>query len=90
MTGDLISGYHRDFQRTNKPLMESFYITESSLQVIAYVIENLAVNRTACGQACTDEIHATERVNKLVQQGVPFRDAYRQVAAELFPDDRGE
>ena len=90
MTGDLISGYHRDFQRTKKPLMESFAITESSLQVAAYVIENLAVNRMACERACTDEIHATERVNKLVKQGVPFRDAYRQVAAELFPDDRGE
>ena len=86
-TADLISGYHRDLQLTKKPLMESFGIAESSLGVITHVIENLGVNRAACEQACTDEIYATERVNVLVKQGIPFRDAYRQVASELFQDD---
>lgn len=88
-TADLISGYHRDLQLTKKPLMESFGIAESSLGVITHVIENLGVNRAACEQACTDEIYATERVNVLVKQGIPFRDAYRQVASELFQDDSG-
>lgn len=88
-TADLISGYHRDLQLTKKPLMKSFGIAESSLRVIAFVIENLGVNRAACERACTDEIRATERVNELVKQGMPFRDAYRQVASELFPDDPG-
>jgi argininosuccinate lyase len=84
LTANLISGYHRDFQRTKRPLIDSFKVTEASLRIIIHVVEKLEVNREACEVACTDELYATERVHLLVKQGVPFRDAYRQVAAELF------
>jgi argininosuccinate lyase len=84
MTANLPSGYNRDLQRTKKPLMESFTITESSLRIITHVTEKLEVNTEACERACTDEVFATQRVYELVKQGIPFRDAYRQVAAELF------
>lgn len=84
MTADLPSGYNRDLQRTKKPLMDSFGITESSLRIITHVTRKLVVNREACERACTDEVFATQRVYELVKQGMPFRDAYRQVAAELF------
>ena len=87
LTANLVSGYHRDFQRTKKPLIESFRLTEASLHVIAHVVAKLEINREACEGACTDELFATERVYELVKQGVPFRDAYRRVAAELFGDD---
>jgi argininosuccinate lyase len=87
LTTHLISGYHRDFQRTKKPLLESFHLTETSLRVITHVVEKLGVNHEACERACTDELYATERVHLLVKQGIPFRDAYRQVAAELFESD---
>ena len=87
LTTNLISGYHRDFQRTKKPLIDSFRLTETSLRVITHVVEELGVNREACERACTDELYATERVHLLVKQGVPFRDAYRQVASELFEND---
>jgi argininosuccinate lyase len=33
----------------------------------------------------TDELFATEKVYELVRNGVPFRDAYRQVAGDLTP-----
>ena len=87
LTTHLTSGYHRDFQRTKKPLIDSFRLTETSLRVIAYVVEKLKVNREACERACTDELYATERVHMLVKQGVPFRDAYRRVASELFDNE---
>jgi argininosuccinate lyase len=87
MVSNLISGYHRDFQRTKKPLMESFDITEDSLGIIIHVIGELKVNRAACERACTEELYATHEVYKQVRAGVPFRDAYRQVAKRLFPGD---
>ena len=87
LTANLISGYHRDFQRTKKPLIDSFRLTEASLRVIAHVVEKLEVNCEACERGCTDELYATERVHELVKQGVPFRDAYRRVASELFEDE---
>jgi len=54
---------------------------------MSHVAGKLSFEREACEKACTDELRATERVYRLVQQGMPFRDAYRQVASELFPED---
>ncbi|MCP3977810.1 MAG: argininosuccinate lyase [bacterium] len=80
----LISGYHRDFQCTKRPLMLSFETVAASLRVAEIVVRSLTVDVDACRSACTDEIYATERAYELVQQGMPFRDAYRKVADELF------
>lgn len=90
ITSNLISGYNRDLQRTKRPMMESFDITEGSLKVMARVIDGLAVDRAACERGCTPELYATQKAYELVRKGVPFRDAYKQVAAELFPEDTGE
>ncbi len=81
--GNLMSGYNRDLQLTKRPLMESFEIVESSLEIMRHVMEHLVVDEARCRQACTPEIHATEEAYRLVKLGMPFRDAYRKVAAKL-------
>ncbi|NIM00649.1 MAG: argininosuccinate lyase [Acidobacteria bacterium] len=86
IAGNLISGYHRDFQCTKQPLMRSFETTLNSLDVLCVVVRALTVDREACEKACSGDVHATGRVYQLVREGVPFRDAYRKVAAELFKD----
>jgi len=78
--GNLMSGYHRDLQKTKKPLMESIEITGSSLAIVTRVIEKFQVDAARCRQACTAEIYATEEAYRLVEAGMPFRDAYRKVA----------
>jgi argininosuccinate lyase len=84
LVSGLQSGYHRDLQLTKKSLMESFDLTAGNLRMMKRVVEKLGVNRDVCEAACTRELYATEEAYKLVKQGVPFRDAYRQVAEELF------
>jgi argininosuccinate lyase len=81
--GNLISGYNRDLQLTKKPLMESFEIVESTLSILIQVIDTIEVDEARCRQACSPEIYATEEAYKLVQSGIPFRDAYRMVAQKL-------
>ena len=66
--------------------IESFELTRSSLRIMTHVAGKMTFDREACQLACTEELRATERVYRLVERGVPFRDAYRQVAAELFPE----
>jgi argininosuccinate lyase len=80
ITGNLMSGYNRDLQLTKKPLMESFDIVESTVPIIARVIEQLEVDEEKCRKACTPEIHATEQAYQLVKAGMPFRDAYKKIA----------
>lgn len=78
--GNLISGYNRDLQLTKRPLMESFEIVKSTLSVMIPVIEGIRVDEEKCRRACTPEIYATEEAYRLVESGMPFRDAYRKVA----------
>ena len=79
----LPSGYHRDFQETKGPLMRGLDVTLLSLRVAARVVAAMKVDAEACVKAFTPELFATDRVLDLVKQGVAFRDAYRQVAADL-------
>ncbi|MCK4812590.1 MAG: argininosuccinate lyase [Candidatus Marinimicrobia bacterium] len=83
LSANLIMGYHRDYQLLKKAVFESIDITLSSLHIINYVFQKLKVDNVSCANAMTDEIYATEKAYRLVRNGIPFRDAYKQVAKEL-------
>lgn len=79
----LYSGYNRDFQLTKAPLIESFQITEQTLHILGYFIQNVKVNKEKLVESFTPELYATDRVLELVKEGFPFRDAYKDVGINL-------
>lgn len=79
----LPSGYSRDLQETKVPLMKALETTQASISIIARTIDGLTVNKENCQAAFTQEVFATDNALKLVENGVPFRDAYRKVAGEI-------
>lgn len=79
----LYSGYNRDFQLTKGPLMESFEITQQTLYLLGYFIPKIKVNKEVLIESFTPEVYATDRVLELVKEGVPFRDAYKDVGINL-------
>jgi len=79
----LPSGYNRDLQYTKGPVMRGLDLTGSSLRMLARVIGALKVNRERCIEAFTPELFAADQALRLAQEGVPFRDAYKQVAGKL-------
>lgn len=79
----LPSGYNRDVQETKGPLIRGFQQVVLGLQVCRRVLEGLEVDRTRLEAACTPELFAADAAYDLVEQGVPFRQAYRQVAERL-------
>ena len=83
ITRPLISGYHRDFQETKRPLMTGIETTLGALNVCGLCVGVLKVNADQCVKAFTSEVFATDRVLELVKQGKAFRDAYREVAQAL-------
>ena len=83
ITRPLISGYHRDFQETKKPLITGIEITHAALKVNSLTVAKIEVDAEQCAEAFTPEVFATDRVLELVKKGIPFRDAYRQVAETL-------
>ena len=80
---NLISGYHRDFQLTKKPLMEGLQITISSLSIMELIIKHLKINKEKCVAGCTPELFATDYALQLVKEGAAFRDAYKVVGKNL-------
>ncbi len=80
LTANLISGYNRDVQLTKGPLMRALDATRDCLEVMTLVVSKMSVDAKRCEAALTPEIFATQEAYKLVEQGMPFRDAYRTIA----------
>lgn len=81
MIGQLPSGYHRDYQLTKGPLFTALDTMGQMLEIAARLPESLKVNEAACAAAVTSDLLATHEAIALVRDGVPFRTAYREVAA---------
>jgi argininosuccinate lyase len=82
ITQKLTSGYHRDLQLIKPPLfrgidscLQTLAILPSALDGVRFRPENIRLDPS---------IHAAAEANALVaKEGIPFREAYRQVAAKL-------
>jgi len=86
VTGNLISGYHRDFQLLKEILHPAINELKTCLEMMCYVVEQMEMNKDIMENDTYQYIYSVEEVNKKVQAGTPFRDAYREVASEI---DRG-
>jgi argininosuccinate lyase len=78
--GALPSGYHRDYQLTKGPLMAALDAAAQMLDMAARLPTSLKAVPARCAAAVTEDMLATHRALDLVKAGVPFRQAYRQVA----------
>jgi argininosuccinate lyase len=86
----LPSGYNMDFQETKGPLLEACAICHDSLEVVGLYAAHLQPNHQALADACTADLFATDHAYELAQQGMPFRDAYRIVAASPTNQEPGD
>ncbi len=83
VTTNLISGYHRDFQLLKEMMHPALGDLHVCLDMMLFVVERLEVNDQILEDDTYLYLYSVEEVNKKVQKGVPFRDAYRQVADEI-------
>ncbi len=80
---NLPSGYHRDMQLLKEILMPAFDEILNCLDIAYFMFEHLQVKSDLLADEKYDLLFSVERVNELVLQGVPFRDAYKQVGTEI-------
>ena len=83
VAGSLPGGYHRDMQLTKGPMMEGIDTVHAMLVMTADAVPRLGIDAQACSAAVGGDLLATDEVYRRVRNGVPFRTAYRQVAAEI-------
>ena len=82
-TGNLPSGYHRDMQELKDLVIPAGAELKSCLRLATDAIGYLEVRRNILEDERYRDLFSVERVNQLVLEGVPFRDAYRRVAEEI-------
>ena len=83
MTNNLPSGYFRDMQLIKEVFLPSFAELEDIISMTAYMIDHIKVRDDILSDPKYDAIFSVEEVNRLALEGVPFRDAYRQVGAAI-------
>jgi argininosuccinate lyase len=79
----LPSGYNRDLQETKGAFMEGCATGLASVRVVDLLVGRLGVNAERLEAGFSPEIFAADRVLELAAAGMPFRDAYREVASNL-------
>jgi argininosuccinate lyase len=83
LQSNLPSGYHRDLQLLKEIIIPYIYDIKQCLQLSNLMFENIKVNDKILDDPKYNYLFSVEEVNALVLQGVPFRDAYKQVAVKI-------
>ncbi len=83
MTTNLPSGYHRDLQLLKEHLFPAFQTLKDCINMASLMLSNISIKENIVADEKYKYIFSVEEVNKLVLQGIPFRDAYKQVGLAI-------
>jgi len=83
MTTNLPSGYHRDLQLIKEHIIPAFENLQACLQMTGLMLGNIRVKKDILKEEKYAFLFSVEEVNKLVMQGMPFRDAYKKVGLDI-------
>lgn len=83
MTTNLPSGYHRDLQLLKEHLFPAFKILKDCIEMTRLMLSNMEVKKDILSDPSYKYLFSVEEVNKLVNAGMPFRDAYKKVGLDI-------
>jgi argininosuccinate lyase len=80
LTSNLPSGYNRDLQLLKQLVFDAFGELRECIEIMLLMLNNIKVKKNITENPLYNTIFSTEEVNRLVRQGIPFRDAYKAVS----------
>lgn len=80
LTTNLPSGYNRDLQLLKQLIFDAFGEMKECIKIMLLMLNNIKIKTNITENPLYNSIFSTEEVNRLVMQGLPFRDAYKAVA----------
>ncbi|UII78216.1 argininosuccinate lyase [Flagellimonas sp. CMM7] len=83
ITNNLPSGYHRDLQLVKEIIVPSIQDIKACLELIHFSLKEIKVNNTILDDPKYDYLFSVDTLNELVNSGMPFRDAYKKMGAEI-------
>lgn len=87
MTVNLPVGYHREMQLIKEVLFPAIQDLKDCLFMADFMLQKVKISEELVHQDKYKYLFSVEETNKLVLQGVPFRDAYKQVGLAI---ERGD
>ncbi len=83
LTTNLPSGYHRDLQLLKESLFPAFEDIQACLILANMMLENIIIQKDILNDEKYKYLFSVEEVNRQVLEGIPFRDAYKNIANEI-------
>jgi argininosuccinate lyase len=83
MAANLPSGYHRDFQLLKEHLIPAFENLHNCISMAGMMIKNIEVKKDILTDENYKYLFSVEEMNKLVLSGIPLRDAYKKIGADI-------
>ena len=83
MTTNLPSGYHRDLQLLKEHLFPAFKTLKNCIEMAGLMLSNIGIKKDILADEKYKYLFSVEEVNKLVNTGMPFRDAYKKIGLDI-------
>lgn len=84
LINNLPSGYHRDMQLTKEVLFPAIETLKSCLDMAVLMLRHIEVKPDILADEKYRYIYTVEKLNDMVNGGIAFRDAYKQVGEEVL------
>jgi argininosuccinate lyase len=83
LMNNLPSGYHRDMQLTKEILFPSIEDLKSCIEMTTLMLSHIRIKKDILLDDKYKYLFSVEAVNELVNQGVPFREAYKTIGNQI-------
>lgn len=83
LLSNLTTGYHRDMQLLKEEIFPALSTLRSCLKMSKFMLQSIQVRKNILDDPTYVHLFSVEVVNELVLQGIPFRDAYKQVGGDI-------
>lgn len=83
LVSGLPSGYNRELQLLKDLIFSGFSELKDCLGITIHMLNHIRITDNVTANPLYNSIFSTEEVNRLVKQGVPFRDAYRMIGEKI-------
>jgi len=83
LINNLPSGYHRDLQLVKDIIVPAIQDMKACLEILCFSLKEIQVNNDILSDPKYDYLFSVDTLNELVQNGMPFRDAYKKMGIEI-------
>ena len=83
LTTNLPSGYHRELQLAKAPIIDGIQELKACLDMLLFSLPKIEVTKNTTDQPKYDYLFSVDTLNAKVQDGMPFRDAYRELGTAI-------